>query len=555
MKRTSRYAILLLGLALVMPTFMGQAQAISVTAIHASTLSERVGAFLIILGDRSDHEFVTQIKYGGEQVYNILRGLGFPASKIYMLSPWSGGYAAHYNDSTTLPHIQYAIENWTVGKIDATHGLGIYLFDHGGGDVFCMRGSTTVDMSSSNLNSYLNIVETKTSCNRIFLIYEACESGSFINDISKTNRIICTATSDTLGSGLNPAGTWALFSEPFWGAISSGSTIGNAFISACDFVVSTGHSSSQIPWIDDNHDTVGHWVTPSHTLPSGGDGSDALDTKFTYGAPLFKISKFAFIMVQHLIVLNVSKYNYIPLWAIIQNGSKIKNVNARLIPPGWSPLKNAPPHNDSEGMWPSWENGTGVIDLPLTHGNNPVPGNYSGRYYPSLAGLQNGTWQMCYYATSDDGTRFAAGSENVTVGNGILPADQTPPTVRIDTPYDGAVVSGSIDVNASANDDQMLSSLAILVDGSVVKNVTGTNLTYPYSASYSLDTKNATHTITAIARDMAGHTASQTITVNPVDNTPLITWIIIIGCGAGVLVVVVMIEHARKQKLAKGRSS
>jgi hypothetical protein len=546
MKKATRYVMILFALSLCMPGFSIQVKsgtAISTSTIHPSTPSDRLGAFLIICGDRGDHEFNDKIVYGGNSVYDTMRSLGFPASRIYSLGP-SSLTLTHQNATTTLANIQYAIETWAASYVSSTRGLGIYMFDHGGSGFMCLGGvsGSGGDLTASNFDTYLDNLQAAKSVSRVFLIYEACESGSFISQVSATDRIICTATNDVLGSSRNPADNWATFSEGFWGSIATGNSIGNAFIDACYYVVDTGHAATQVPWVDDNHDGAGHNLNSYATLPSGGDGSDALTTKFVYGATysvgtMFKVRA----MVNPHFIKNTDP---IKIWATFLNGSKIKSVKARILPPGWQPR---PPIQDNEGMVP--QSDIGVLNVTLTNAGN---GNFTGLYTPAGAPWPDGKYRINLMAFGDNGL-LATQSVNISANvNGVPDADTTAPTVRIDTPFDGAPVSNTIYINASANDDQGLASLAISVDGKVEKNVTGSDLTYPYSASIPYDTKNSSHTITATATDLAGHTSIMTITVNPTDNTTLITWIIIIACGAGVLVVAIVLERVHKNKKARG---
>ena len=84
-----------------------------------------------------------------------------------------------------------------------------------------------------------------------------------------------------------------------------------------------------------------------------------------------------------------------------------------------------------------------------------------------------------------------------------------PPVVRVVSPLNGDVVSGTPRIMVDASDNVAVASVQIEVDGKVVS---GSLANAPYSAR--LDAANGTHTIRAIARDTAGNmSASDTITV------------------------------------------
>ena len=101
------------------------------------------------------------------------------------------------------------------------------------------------------------------------------------------------------------------------------------------------------------------------------------------------------------------------------------------------------------------------------------------------------------------------------------PPDTTAPSVSITSPANGASVSGTIDVAASASDDTGVSGVQFKLDGA---NLGTEDNSSPYSASW--DTRSATngqHTLTAVARDAAGNTKTSgavTVTVNNTATVP-----------------------------------
>ncbi len=100
-------------------------------------------------------------------------------------------------------------------------------------------------------------------------------------------------------------------------------------------------------------------------------------------------------------------------------------------------------------------------------------------------------------------------------GGGTPPSDTTPPSVSITSPAAGAAVSGVVSVSASASDNVGVASVEFKADGVSL----GVDSTAPYAASWdSRQTANGQHTLTTIARDAAGNTASASTTVN-VSNT------------------------------------
>jgi hypothetical protein len=100
----------------------------------------------------------------------------------------------------------------------------------------------------------------------------------------------------------------------------------------------------------------------------------------------------------------------------------------------------------------------------------------------------------------------------VTVANTVVPkvADTTPPTVKINNPANGSKVNGVVTINVTSTDNTGVARLSLAVDG-VIKasgNVSST--------SYKWNTNKAgtgTHSISAVATDLAGNQATTTVQV------------------------------------------
>jgi Bacterial Ig domain len=90
--------------------------------------------------------------------------------------------------------------------------------------------------------------------------------------------------------------------------------------------------------------------------------------------------------------------------------------------------------------------------------------------------------------------------------------DTTPPTTSITAPANGATVSGTVTINATASDNVGVTQMQILIDGNLVASNTNSG-----SLSFSWSTPsvaNGSHTIVSKAFDAAGNTGtSSTITV------------------------------------------
>jgi subtilisin family serine protease len=98
----------------------------------------------------------------------------------------------------------------------------------------------------------------------------------------------------------------------------------------------------------------------------------------------------------------------------------------------------------------------------------------------------------------------------------LVTIDNTPPTVAVTAPANGAVVNGMVNITANATDAVAIASVEFSVDGTVL----GTDTTLPYSFTWDATglPPGSGHAITAKAADTAGNTASSTVmvTITPV---------------------------------------
>jgi hypothetical protein len=94
------------------------------------------------------------------------------------------------------------------------------------------------------------------------------------------------------------------------------------------------------------------------------------------------------------------------------------------------------------------------------------------------------------------------------------PTDTQAPTVSLTSPANGATVSGTVSIAATASDNSGVAGVQFLIDGT---NVGSEDTAAPYTLNWDTTAAvSGTHTITARARDAAGNvnTASVTVTVS-----------------------------------------
>jgi len=494
-----------------------------------TAVSANLAAWIIIAGDRSDHNMLRLIRNGCNKTYEALINRGFTDSEILYLDPTNAtgrNPLSPYRDhDTTLINIQWAIETWAAGFVDTTHGLGIYMFDHGGTGYMCIPGT---DITESNLNNYLDNLETSSGCNRFVIVYEACNAGSFIDPVSKDNRIVVAATDITHDSFVNGAWDWAAFSETFWSSITQCKTIGDAFEDAEANIHSMGYGGVQFPWIDDNHDEIGNEVNMGGLLPNGGDGSDALNVWIGTG------TNCPMIFIAWLPLRAFINVGSIPIWAVIDTNSLMESVYARVIPPNWTP-SSIKPDQESSIM--------GIDYLPLVELlDQDQDGNFTG--FIDINDYANGDYKINILAKTQEGAFADIESTYVTINDdGKAPTDTILPTISIINPGADAQISGVVDVTAEGDDDQALDKIQIFVDSVKVEEETMPPY-YPYpEVTYSLDTSQyllGLHNITATAIDQVGNQKSTSISVNFISEGEISGFLItplIIGSILGILAI------------------
>ena len=120
-------------------------------------------------------------------------------------------------------------------------------------------------------------------------------------------------------------------------------------------------------------------------------------------------------------------------------------------------------------------------------------------------------------ATASATVSFTAnGSSNsaIAMGSGAVLADTTPPTIAMTGPLAGATVSGKVTVSASATDNVGVAGVQFMLDG---VNLGVQVTTPPYAVTWDTTTAaSGAHTLSAVARDTSGNTAtsaSVTVTV------------------------------------------
>ena len=171
--------------------------------------------------------------------------------------------------------------------------------------------------------------------------------------------------------------------------------------------------------------------------------------------------------------------------------------------------------------WSAASDNVGVVRYNVhrstVSGFTPSAGNRvaqpTGTSYTDI-GLAPGTYY--YKVTAQDAAaNVSAASAQV---NALAAAEQTPPSVSMTSPTAGATLAGTATVAANASDNRGVASVQFRVDG---QNLGAADTSAPYSLPWNTTTSTeGAHTVTAVARDAAGNSATSQQLAVTVDNVP-----------------------------------
>src|SRR5438876_1121399 len=157
--------------------------------------------------------------------------------------------------------------------------------------------------------------------------------------------------------------------------------------------------------------------------------------------------------------------------------------------------------------WTTDEPADSQVEYGLTTGYGSASALDAGKvtaHTVSLTGLAAGSLYHYRVKSKDAAGNLAVSSDAVFT---TAPApDTTPPTVVITAPAANSSVSGTVTVTASASDNIGVASIQFKLDDA---NLGAEITTPPYTFTWNTTTvANGTHTLTAVARDVAGHIAT-----------------------------------------------
>jgi uncharacterized membrane protein len=129
-----------------------------------------------------------------------------------------------------------------------------------------------------------------------------------------------------------------------------------------------------------------------------------------------------------------------------------------------------------------------------------------------LTSFKGQTIQINFVGTEDSTLQTSFVMDDFALNVTTPGTDTTPPTTSISAPANGATVSGTVTINATASDNVGVTQMQILIDGAVAaSNTNATSLSFAWNTT---TVANGSHTIVSKAFDAAGNVGtSSTITV------------------------------------------
>ncbi|MEE4356361.1 MAG: chitobiase/beta-hexosaminidase C-terminal domain-containing protein [Desulfococcaceae bacterium] len=312
------------------------------------------------------------------------RGLlyqGYSKENIYYLNPVTemdvdGDGLLNDVDAYASPTaFSTALTSWAKDASD----LLIYMSDHGGQGTF--RVNPDEILRAADMNTWLSSMQ-QTMPGRIIIIYDACQSGTFVPVITGNKRIIITSASDEYAYFLHKG--FNSFSFHFWSLIYNGSPLDDAFFFGRDMM-----AQFQTALIESNGNGTGNEKEDKVLADNIIIGRGAMSAS---SPPLIR-------RVSPDQVLNGETGADISAGDILSLNPIIR-VWAVIIPPG----SHAPSPGDP------------VLELPEIELQGPDnAGNYHGSYGEFTL---NGTYHVNIYAKDSKGTFSLPGLTRIIQTNG-----------------------------------------------------------------------------------------------------------------------------------------
>ncbi len=274
----------------------------------------------------------------------------------------------------------------TVWGGDADH-LVVYLADHGSNDAFRLNPASA--LNAADLAAALDTAQGGPSgVSQVTLVYDACRSGSFMDDVSNPafNRVVITSAAEDQSAKFVSDGILS-FSNQFWSQIFVGADLGDAYALASQIM--TASFSDQTPQLDVDGDLQTN--EPTDDLATLDDQFIGAGTDFDPGSPTIAAVSDP---------IDLASGNSATLEALgVSDPDGIGRVYVEIIPPDYEDLDPDKPVQS----FPQ-------LELEQVGGSSDYQADYTGF-------SSEGIYIVNFYAQDRFGNLSTPSSTTVTVGN------------------------------------------------------------------------------------------------------------------------------------------
>ncbi len=236
------------------PTVIGDQVAYDLTVRSLST-EAAPGLLIIVAGQIKNNDPVQpNIYHVTDEVRQLFIDKGATDEQIYYIAPDLS--RAGVDASATADNLEAAITQWADEKAATAQSLTIYMMDHGGQDIFYLDKLRGEWITPAELDGWLDRLEALRPTLNINVIYEACESGSFVSgdeSISKPGRVVISSTDDENLAWASDDG--AIFSDHLLDSLARGESLYISYQNAR--IASQIAHPNQAAWIDADGDGNG----------------------------------------------------------------------------------------------------------------------------------------------------------------------------------------------------------------------------------------------------------------------------------------------------------
>jgi hypothetical protein len=223
--------------------------------VRALTTPAAPGLLIIVAGQIKNNDPVQpNIYHVTDAVRQLFIDKGATDDQIYYIAPDLSRPGV--DASATAANLEAAITQWADQQAATAQSLTIYLMDHGGQDIFYLDKLRGEWISPAELDGWLDQLEALRPTLTINVIYEACESGSFISggeSISKPGRVVIASTDDVNLAWASDDG--AIFSDHLLDSLRRGESLYISYQNA-RIAAQIAHPNQQA-WIDGDGDGNG----------------------------------------------------------------------------------------------------------------------------------------------------------------------------------------------------------------------------------------------------------------------------------------------------------